>query len=389
MFFNVANKIYNLLISRRQNVSCFPEVRLFPEKGVDRREGTVALSYLSWPFKEGWDIPKAYGHTNAFEAVAIAQAYLKQGFCVEVSSYDNHHYLPPKDTCIAIDLHHQLTRWAPSLPLHCLKILHATGAHWLTSNRAELDRLAAILERQGVALLPRRQVAPSFAAEIADAITILGNEFTQDSFAFAQKPMYRIPISSAFQFPYPQGRKMGIAKKNFLWLGSLGMVHKGLDLVLEAFAQLPELRLTVCGSTEKEDDFYQCYRQELKATTNIQYLGWCDLASPQFQKIAHEHAAIIYPSCSEGGGGSVIHAMHAGLIPICTREASVDLCDFGMLIREGSVEAVKEAALTFASLSEGEVEARARASYDYVNATHTRPAFQYHYQQVINTILGK
>ena len=33
------------------------------------------------------------------------------------------------------------------------------------------------------------------------------------------------------------------------------MVHKGLDLVLEAFAGMPEYHLTVCGPVAKEKDF--------------------------------------------------------------------------------------------------------------------------------------
>ena len=37
------------------------------------------------------------------------------------------------------------------------------------------------------------------------------------------------------------------------------MVHKGLDLVLEAFVAMPEYHLTVCGKVSSEKDFEDAY----------------------------------------------------------------------------------------------------------------------------------
>ncbi len=149
-------------------------------------------------------------------------------------------------------------------------------------------------------------------------------------------------------------------------------MHKGLDLVLDAFADMPDLELTVCGRPEKEDDFYRLYHRELRELPNIRHAGWMDMTSPAFVEIARTHAAIIYPSSAEGGAGSVLHAMHAGMVPITTWESSVDLGDFGVPIARGDVESVKAAARAFASLPAAEVALRARASYDHVRSAHTR-----------------
>ena len=49
--------------------------------------------------------------------------------------------------------------------------------------------------------------------------------------------------------------------------------------------------------------------------------------------------ALVYPSCSEGGGGCVINCMHAGLIPVVSYESSVDIShDCGVIFKENSVE---------------------------------------------------
>lgn len=358
-------------------------VRL-PEN-VSSSNGCVVISYLKWPFEHGVDPKKMRGHTNAGELLAMANIFRRLGFRIEVCDWSDRAYCPPKDTRIAIDLHANLERW--DLPDGCMKILHATGAHWLFQNRAELERLEAIRIRKGVALSPRRIVEPSRGVEVADQVTVLGNEFTAETFRFSGKSITRIPISSAYEFPFPENRDHELARRRFLWIGSYGMVHKGLDLVLEAFAGMPELELTVCGRPEKEEDFLRLYEAELRHTPNIRFRGWCDMASPEFGEIARTHASVIYPSCSEGGAGSVIHCMHAGLIPICTEEASVDLGNFGVAVTEGTVDAVKNACLHVAGMPKGEIESRSRASWDHVRKTHTLDAFAKNYTRFATSLV--
>ena len=341
--------------------------------------GSVVISYLSWPFHDGWNSPKARGHTNAFEVVVMAEAFRDLGFRVEVTDWDNAAYVPPADCRIAVDIHGNLERWHGQLTPACKRILHATGAHWLFFNHAELTRLQAVRDRRGVALRPRRQVEPSRGVEIADEVVVLGNEFTRGSFLFGGKPVTRVPISSAYEFPWPQNRDFDSAKTKFLWVGSYGMVHKGLDLALDAFSRMPDLELTVCGRPEKEEDFYRLYEKLLLRTPNIRLHGWLDMATPAFTEIARTHAAVIYPSSAEGGAGSVIHCMHAGMLPISTTEASIDLGNFGVHVGSGTVEAVQEACRSAAGMSASEVEARARAAYEHVRKVHTREMFQENY----------
>ncbi len=364
------------LLHRNHRAAIKPVV-LIPH-GLSR--GTVALSYIKWPFEEGWDSPKARGHTNTYEVVAMAEAWCDLGFRVEIVDYSNITYTPPNDCRVAIDIHSNLERWAEKLPSNCVKILHATGPHWLDWNLAELNGLAAIRDRKGVALQSRRQVEPSRGIEVADHLTVLGNEYTSGTFAFAGKPFTRIPLSSAYEFPWPEGRDFSKAKRKFFWVASYGMVHKGLDLVLDAFAGMPELELTVCGRPEKEADFFNLYRRELTATPNIHLHGWIDMASSEFQEMARSHACIIYPSKAEGGAGSAIHCMHAGMLPACVRGASVDLGDFGISIPADTVEAVQAAAQRIASMPDEEVETRARKAWEHVRKFHTREEFKKNYR---------
>ena len=355
-----------------------------------KEHGCVALSYITWPFRDGWDSPKARGHTNAYEVIAMAETWRELGFRVEICDYDNSDYRPPKDCRIAVDIHGNLERWTPHLPAGCRKILHATGPHWLQWNHAELSRLQGVRDRKSIALAPRRQVSPSRGVEVADQVVVLGNAYTAESFAFGGKPVSRVPISSAYEFPWPEKRDFQSAKRKFMWVGSYGMVHKGLDLVLDAFSGMPELELTVCGRPEKEEDFFRLYKPELSGAANIRFHGWLDMATPDFAHIAETHATVIYPSSAEGGAGSVIHCMHAGLLPACTREASVDLCDFGVAISDGTVDAVRAAARKISDLSPREVEQRSRKAWEHVRRVHTRDQFRKSYatfaRQVVDSL---
>ncbi len=370
------NFVKMLLKSRRGEAP----VRLSPT-GPCR--GSVSISYLSWPFRQGWDSPKARGHTNAYEVVAMAEAFQQSGYRVEIADCQDLDYQPPSDCRFAIDIHSNLERWDPVLPGGCTRILHATGSHWLMWNRSELARLESVRDRKGIALRPRRQVEPSRGVEVANRVVVLGNEYTSDSFRFANKPLTRVPISSAYQFDWPEGRDFEKARRKFLWVGSYGMVHKGLDLVLDAFAGLPELELTVCGRPEKEEDFFRVYKKELLDRPNIRLHGWMDMAAADFAEIARTHATVIYPSSAEGGAGSVIHCMHAGMLPACTWEASVDLNEFGVAIEGGSVGAVRAAATSVAEMSPGEAERRARAAWEHVREVHTRERFRENYSQFV------
>ena len=352
----------------------------FVIKPKGRSRGCVVISYLTWPFRDGWDSPKARGHTNAFEVTVMAEAYRDLGFRVEVIDCDNTKYVPPRDCRIAIDIHGNLERWHESLPSSCTRVLHATGSHWLLWNQSELSRLERVRDCKGRALLPRRQVEPTRSAEIADHIVVLGNSYTIDSFSFTAAPCARVPISSAYEFPWPEKRDFDKARKKFLWLGSYGMVHKGLDLTLEAFAGMPELELTVCGRPEKEEDFMRLYLRELQNTPNIRLHGWMDMSTSDFSDIARKHASVIYPSSAEGGAGSVIHCAHAGMLPISTTEASVDLGNFGVHVAAGTVDAVQSACRAVAEMSPTVVEARARGAYEHVRKEHTREKFRENYR---------
>ena len=221
---------------------------------------------------------------------------------------------------------------------------HLDTAHWLVNNAAVLDREIALRDRRGVALDSHKFIGINRAIETADYATLLGNDYDFETYAFAGKPVFEVPNPAAVLYPWSEDKDFAAARTRFLWIGSHGLVHKGLDLVLEAFARMPEVHLTVCGPIGEEPAFEAAFRRELYGTPNIETLGWVDIASPAFAALLQRTVALVYPSCAEACCGTVVNSMQAGLIPLASRESGVDIDEgFGMLLGDGTVEAVEAA----------------------------------------------
>ncbi|AKG23272.1 glycosyltransferase [Calothrix sp. 336/3] len=348
--------------------------------------GNVLISYILEPFLLK-SLP--HNHTQYWECQQIAQTFLNMGYAVDIIRYDNDAFIPEKDYKFFIETRWNLQRCHPYLSSDCIKIFHADTAHILFHNAAEANRLLALQKRRGVTLKSQRYEPPNHALENADYVTVLGNEFTINTFTYANKPIYRIPISSQFTYPWNESKDFDACRRNFLWIGSKGLVHKGLDLLLEAFSQMPEYHLTICGAINQETDFAAAYNQELYHTPNIHTFGWVDIGSQEFINLTNNCLGVVYPSCSEGGGGCVINCMHAGLIPLVSYEASVDIADrYGVIFPESSVTEIKNTVQRIAKLPTSVLKNMSRSAWEFARQNHTQEKFATTYHQTIQSILA-
>jgi len=376
-----------VLVSTREINS--PDKRFISLRPKRTCRGNVLLCYENKGFflKPGERMPSE--HTNRWESVQIAQSFLDLAYQVDVISENNDWFVPTKDYSFFVGNRINFDRIADSINRDCVKILHIDTAHWLFQNTAEHQRLLALQRRRGLTLPTRRSLSPNLAIEHADYATILGNEFTISTYAYANKPLYRLPISSAALYPWREDKDFAACRNHFLWMGSYGFVHKGLDLVLEAFAQMPDYHLTVCGPIDDEMDFKNAYDKELYRTPNIHTEGWIDLDSPEFLKISDRCIGLIYPSCSEGQCGGVVTCLHAGLIPIVSYESGVDIdSGFGVVLKNCSIEKIKNAIRGVSSLPTQQLKQMARKSWEFARANHTREIFAKEYSKSVSEIIN-
>ena len=386
--FRLASDVHNCLINSwrrhyKPDQDCFT---LIP-KGTSK--GNVLLSYMTegCRLKPGEPIPIT--HNRIWESFQMAKTFVDFGYTVDVYSYLKKSFTVTKKYVVFIDVEDNMARLAPVLGKDCIKIFLITTAHPLFHNAAETNRLLALQRRRGVTLPGRRFfLKPHLGIDFADYALIKGNDFTSSTYQYAKKPIHRIPVASQTWCTWPVEEDVEQRRTRFVWFGSTGMVHKGLDLVLEAFAEMPEVHLTVCGPIDREPDFLEAYRKELYHTSNIEVVGWLDLNSHKFNEVMRSCIGTVFCSCSEGGASTVIDIMHAGLIPIVNYESSVDVDGCGVLLKQSTVEEIKEAVRTVSGMPAVELVRRMQQARAYAQANHTMERFLEVYRETMQTILA-
>ena len=360
-------------------------IRLEPE-GSPR--GKVLFSYIINGFLLQPEDRIPNSHTNIWQSVKMAETFVELGYIVDVISWKNHNFTPQGEYSAFVDVRRNMERLSSLLNQDCVKIAHLDTSHIIFHNAAEARRLLELQQRRGITLRPHRYEIPNYLIEHTDYATTCGNDAVIKTFAYAGKQIFKIPSPCASTYEWRETKPWGKVCKNFLWFSSSGLVHKGLDLVLEAFINLPDYHLIICAPLDKDADFLHAYHEELYNSPNIETIGWVDIESDQFIDILNRCIGVLHTSCSEGGAPSVKTCMQAGLIPIISYETGVDVGDFGITLKNCSVEEIKTSLLEIANLSNAELKSRSHQAWEFARQTFTRENFTVKYKEVISQILS-
>lgn len=358
-------------------------VHLYPQ-GNPR--GNVLISYTTLPYLDRRQIVLD-AHTNRWECMQMARTFLAHDYAVDVIDNTDEIFVPRKPYVYFLDEGGpNMERVAPLLNLTCIKIFYGTTCHRKFLNDAEKARLDAIEKSRGVRLPPVRELTLSRAIDICDAAIILGNDFTVSTYQPTHTVIKRMPLSTTHTYPSPQGKNFEKVRHNFIWFGGAGLAHKGVDLILEAFAAMPEYQLTLVGKISPADPFVQVYKHEMYELQNIKTIGWLDPGSARFKAIYENALGIVYPSCSEGCAGSVVVCMHAGLIPIVSRESGVETGSFGVTLQTNTVRMIQDAVKSLAAEDTSVLRRRALDTWRYARSHHTRERFTQVFGACIDTL---
>ena len=352
------------------------------------RKGSALLAYIVDPFLLKPGERPSQAHTHHTESLLMARAFLELGYDVDIIDYRNGAFRPTKPYHFFVSARTRFAEVARRLEPSCIKIAHLDTAHFLFNNASAYQRVLDLQRRRGVTTTSLKVIEHNFAPEHADYLTVLGNAFTEGTYRYAGKPFFRVPVPTPNLYPDVAGKDFDSCRNCFLWLGSGGLVHKGLDLVLEAFKKLPDHTLIVCGPVDDptEREFVAAYREELYATRNIITQGWIDISSQVFTDIAQQCVALIYPSASEGQAGSVITCLQAGLIPLVSYESGVDVGDFGTILPDCTPDTIRDQIQRLSSLPSSVLLEMSVNAQRYARANHTGEAYQTRFRQIIETI---
>ncbi|MGA2082525.1 MAG: glycosyltransferase [Holophaga sp.] len=275
-------------------------------------------------------------------------------------------------------------------------ILYIVGAITPVWNRASLRRLQDVFQRRGAWLPGSGRIVSGGTVgfeKVVDGLIVLGNAEIADPFrAVTASPVHELPlfyIQVEDAAEIMKARNLSKARKHFIWFSGSGLVHKGLDLVLEAFSRHPELHLHVYGAIEAEADFVREYHHELHELPNVHVEQWLLVGSPEFKAALLGNAFIVCPSAAEGCCSAVLNVCgNGGIVPIITKECGINLEDYGVLVGDTTVEAVETALLQAASFSDQELERRMRRTVAYIQVEHSRERYHQRMKAAIQSIVG-
>jgi len=361
---------------------------------VGKKKGDVLISYITEPFTRApWE-RFTDPHTNKWECGEIARLFSVRGYAVDIINFDNIKFIPRKKYAVCIDIMQNLERLTKYLSADCKKVMHITSAYGEFQNAAEKQRLLELKRRRNISLAPHRTEIVSNNPAYADFLEGLGNQTVHATYARFKKHIYPIPISVAQEFDFPEQKNFKAARTHFLWFGGGGAILKGLDLVIEVFAALPQLSLHIVGPSTREGDFMQAYKHEL-ALPNIKYYlrprispdGVMRSGDIPFLDIANRCSAFIYPSASEGTSGAVVQAMHAGLIPIVTKQTGISENAPVIICDTPTVESIRNLVMQIAKTDPSILRENAYKTWNYAREHNTQKTFSEAYSHFINDIL--
>lgn len=361
--------------------------RMVSLKSHNGYKGNVLLAYILEPFLLRPGEPVSNKHTHDWESLQIGKTFQDLGYAVDVIDYRNHQFIPKKNYSFFVSARSYFQQISQKLNPDCIKIVHLETSHFLFNNTAAYKRNLDLQQRRGITMTSLKWIQPNWAIEHADIATIKGNQFTVDTYAYAKKPFFQTRNPAVVSLPWPDNKKFDDCRNNYMWLGSDGLVHKGLDLVLEAFAGMPDHHLTVCGPVQQDKRFEKAYYKELYETPNIYTHGWLDVGSEAFIDITGKCIGLVYPSCAEAQAGAVINCLQAGLIPIISYESGVDVDDFGVILRGCSILEIQETVKRVSAYPEEKLKIMARTAWEYARNYHSRERFEEEYKQIIQTII--
>lgn len=297
--------------------------RSYPKKAL--------FSYSTYHFNK-----KNYlGHSNYQESKVIAQALDSLGYQIDVVNNNRETTLDLESYDLVIGeglpmFQALQVKNKPSI------IYYGTGSHPLHCSEQSNQRLLEFYKKYNYLAqesIRTNDARWAIAASLADAVICIGNHSTQQTFLDNQSANV-LCIDPTFH-PRDDARELGLKKsietsrRSLLWFGSYGLLHKGLDLAVEAARSRPHWHLHICGHTPAEDVFLQ----QLDLPANVTVHGFVNVLGDEFKAISQACCFTVLPSCSEGIATSIITAAANGaMIPLVTKECGYDVDAGGFLI---------------------------------------------------------
>ena len=329
--------------------------------------------------------PHIQTHAMYWEAAEMVRVLVESGYVVDfIDCFKPTPAIDWEKYSLVIDERNNLIQ-APKTKGQ-VTAYYCTGLPWSFHNASELKRIEAFHQRNHIWLDQRRFIYPNFSDKVADYFFYFANPEWNELFSGNAQPQ---EITTTVTF-VPESIPEMKNRREFMWIGSNGAIHKGLDLAVEAFRDLPGIRFHIFGSIEDDSLFFKWLKREMELNTNIIFHGTAQFSDPAFLEIAHRCVGHIFPSCSEGGPGSVAQTSYFGMVPIVTRTANARSAALGHCINSDDptiiIQEIRTHVKHLLDLSEQELKHKREQLIDFSRRFHSREAYANYFKAFVKRI---
>ncbi|HEY7727647.1 MAG TPA: glycosyltransferase [Candidatus Eisenbacteria bacterium] len=329
------------------------------------------------------------GHQQTGQAREIARALGEFGYGVDVADWSEHRPILDGLYDLVIDLHPaERTLYDGHLAPGAVRLSWITGSNPSFSNAVERERLEELKRRKGVTLVPRRQVAPfpRERFESFDGMLAFAGPAALRTYEEFRLPPVHLLVNNGYDEITPTDPSRRDPRR-FLFMASFGQVLKGLDRLLEAFAEEPALSLTVLSMFRREPDFVRAYRRELTRLPNIRAIGFLNVGSKAFREIQAECGWLVLPSGSEGKCGTITVAMSFGLPCVASGECGFEEPEV-LRLPDCRIETIRSVIRDLAARPAPDLRRRAEDAAALVRRSYTRADFARSIRAALTAALG-
>lgn len=365
-------------------------------KNVFRRKGyTKRVLMVSLPAAFKKKLPKY--HTSLYESFEVAKIFDSLGYIVDFTT-DNNTGINLKPYDVIYGGRKVMAEvWRQNIPAKT--IFFSPGAHPFFCFEATVQKNLRVREREGRWLTTSSRYLEEsllgyYVDNFADHIIVYGNQYVLDQYLKHDTRNDRYSLLPAFYFdchkPDIAHKDWNKVRSSICWFGSLGLIHKGLDICIDLALAHPGITLHICGASVREKEFWNYYGPKIKGKTNIINHGFINIESEEFVSIMSESAFVVHPSISEGGAASVLNVVaNAGLIPICSKSCGLDLPkDGSVVVGEVTYEAFESAILDAMKWSEEELKTKATSACQYVREHYTLDNYRANMSKILHNCVN-
>lgn len=356
-------------------------------------EKKVLIIYLNTAFKNR----KHVKHSNIIECSTAAEIFNNLGYQVDVINY-NASYSPDLSKYdIIYGMGPAFEKTFYKKDIKALRIFYATGCNPIYSNIATTLKVREFNLKKNVLLPESSRIIPEsqhFQILLSDSVIVLGNNYVKSTYTRFDPQANRYFNLNAFFFdvnnPILENKDFSKARKNYLWFGSSGALHKGLDIVIEIFLKHKDLTLHICGLSPTEESFFAVYKEQIERSGNIINHGFVNLRSEEFKQLMKNCCFIIFPSVSEGGAVALLNVIaNGGLIPIYSKSTGVDLSIFGAEINEISIPNFTEKIIEYSHLTNEEIKEKSELILKHVRNNYSYSNYKKNLSDIIHKAISR